>query len=38
MLAKNKVSLPLRFSPNSHNPIIVSAGWDKYVKVGIKGF
>ena len=23
----------LRFSPNNQNPIIVSAGWDKYVKV-----
>ena len=23
----------VRFSPNNHNPIIVSAGWDKYVKV-----
>merc|ERR1711890_6131 len=23
----------VRFSPNNQNPIIVSAGWDKYVKV-----
>merc|ERR1712128_142018 len=23
----------VRFSPNNANPIIVSAGWDKYVKV-----
>ena len=23
----------VRFSPNSSNPIIVSAGWDKIVKV-----
>lgn len=23
----------VRFSPNIHNPIIVSAGWDKVVKV-----
>merc|ERR1719275_549505 len=23
----------VRFSPNTANPIIVSAGWDKYVKV-----
>merc|ERR1711860_113804 len=23
----------VRFSPNNNNPIIVSAGWDKYVKV-----
>ena len=25
----------VRFSPNNHNPIIVSAGWDKYVKVKV---
>merc|ERR1712080_554132 len=25
----------VRFSPNNQNPIIVSAGWDKYVKVWI---
>ncbi len=25
--------LHLRFSPNNQNPIIVSAGWYKYVKV-----
>lgn len=24
----------VRFSPNPQNPVIVSAGWDKYVKVG----
>lgn len=24
----------VRFSPNPLNPVIVSAGWDKYVKVG----
>ena len=23
----------VRFSPNNQNPIIVSCGWDKYVKV-----
>ena len=23
----------VRFSPNHHNPIIVSAGWDRMVKV-----
>jgi len=26
----------VRFSPNPSNPVIVSAGWDKYVKVGSK--
>ena len=25
----------VRFSPNNQNPIIVSCGWDKYVKVGV---
>ena len=25
----------VRFSPNNQNPIIVSCGWDKYVKVGL---
>lgn len=24
----------VRFSPNPQNPVIVSAGWDKFVKVG----
>ena len=24
----------VRFSPNSSNPVIVSCGWDKVVKVG----
>lgn len=24
----------VRFSPNAMNPVIVSAGWDKVVKVG----
>jgi WD40 repeat protein len=27
----------VRFSPNPQNPVIVSCGWDKLVKVGIKG-
>ena len=26
----------VRFSPNSSNPIIVSCGWDKLVKVSVK--
>lgn len=26
----------VRFSPNSSNPIIVSCGWDKLVKVSFK--
>ena len=25
----------VRFSPNPQNPVIVSAGWDKYVKVSV---
>lgn len=25
----------VRFSPNTANPIIVSCGWDKMVKVGV---
>ena len=25
----------VRFSPNTQNPIIVSCGWDKLVKVGV---
>jgi WD40 repeat protein len=25
----------VRFSPNAENPLIVSAGWDKLVKVGL---
>lgn len=25
----------VRFSPNPQNPVIVSAGWDKYVKVSL---
>src|SRR5277367_4918574 len=28
----------VRFSPNPQNPVIVSCGWDKLVKVSIKGF
>lgn len=28
----------VRFSPNPQNPVIVSAGWDKYVKVSRKTF
>lgn len=26
----------VRFSPNPQNPVIVSAGWDKYVKVSTR--
>lgn len=28
----------VRFSPNAQNPVIVSCGWDKLVKVGRKRF
>jgi guanine nucleotide-binding protein subunit beta-2-like 1 protein len=28
----------VRFSPNPQNPVIVSAGWDKMVKVGPQTF
>ena len=28
----------VRFSPNAQNPVIVSCGWDKLVKVGSKQF
>ena len=26
----------VRFSPNQKDPLIVSAGWDKLVKVGVR--
>ena len=28
----------VRFSPNNQNPIIVSCGWDKYVKVRLRNY